>query len=597
MKNRLSLVQLIIIFVMLFSIVFGQSVKPANAAYSCFILPDRGTHTISGVANSYFPGVSTVSAGATSITVGPGRGANVNVQNGDLLLVVQMQDADINYNNTSAYGSGGTNGTGYANINNTGRYEFVVARGSMNFSVGGTINIEGKGSGTGLLYTYTNGDPVDPTPYPTATPRPGNPPTATPQPTATPPGGNYYAYHGQHRFQVIRVPAYLNTTLSGNVTAASWDGYTGGVVALETVNTLNLASYSIVVNGLGFRGGGGRQLTGGGGTYTDFVTSSLVYSKNGSKGEGIAGSPRYMFPAVGTATPTPLGVTDGYPSGSYARGAPGNAGGGGVDGNPAGNDQNSGGGGGGNGGAGGQGGYSWSTSRDSGGKGGASVIETIPGRIVLGGGGGAGTTNNGTGSPASGLASSGASGGGSVILRAGLIVNPGTIAANGANSLDVLNDSTGGGGAGGSVVVLTNGTALTGLSIAANGGNSGNAWPLQAPNGNPGERHGPGGGGGGGVVFTSSSATISVAGGLNGTTTNVHDAFGATPGGSGLSRTDITGTEIPGAESGFLCYSPTSVELKSIRARSTGDSGLLWKIVLAIGGLSLIGIWTFSRKR
>jgi hypothetical protein len=595
MKTRLSLVQLVVIFLMLFYIVFGQPTQPVSAAYSCFTLPDRSTHTIAGVVNSYFPGTVTASAGAISITVGPGRGADVNISSGDLLLVIQMQDADINYGNTSAYGSGGTSGRGYVNINSAGLYEYVVARGAVNFSSGGTVTIEGKGTGNGLLYTYTNGNAVDPTPYPTPTTRPGNQPTSTPRPSATPPGGNYYAYHGQHRFQVIRVPAYLNTSLNGNISAAPWDGYTGGIVALETVDVMNLASYSINVDGLGFRGGGGRQLTGGGGTYTDYVTSSLLYSKNGSKGEGIAGSPRFMYSA--TATPTPLGVTDGYPSGSYARGAPGNAGGGGTDGNPSGNDQNSGGGGGSNGGAGGQGGYSWSSRLDSGGRGGIRVTEVIPGRIVLGGGGGAGTTNNGTGTPGSGVASSGAAGGGSVFLRAGSLSTPGTITANGSSSLNVLNDSTGGGGAGGSVVVLTNGTALTGLSITANGGNGGNAWPLQAPNGDPGERHGPGGGGGGGVVFTSSSATISVSGGANGTTTNVNDAYGATSGDAGVSRTNITATEIPGAEAGFLCYSPTSVELHSLQARSTGDNGVTLKIVLVLGVIGLSGIWLIRRKK
>ena len=52
-------------------------------------------------------------------------------------------------------------------------------------------------------------------------------------------------------------------------------------------------------------------------------------------------------------------VVEGYPGGSYARGAPGNAGGGATDSNPTANDQNAGGGGGGNGGAGGRGGNGW----------------------------------------------------------------------------------------------------------------------------------------------------------------------------------------------------------------------------------------------
>ena len=63
---------------------------------------------------------------------------------------------------------------------------------------------------------------------------------------------------------------------------------------------------------------------------------------NASKGEGIAGTPHYLAPALSTITThydgqdttgrTPRGC---FPGGSYARGAPGNAGGGGTDGDPA----------------------------------------------------------------------------------------------------------------------------------------------------------------------------------------------------------------------------------------------------------------------
>src|SRR5207248_5309040 len=83
---------------------------------------------------------------------------------------------------------------------------------------------------------------------------------------------------------------------------------------------------------------------------------------------------------------------EGYPNGSMGRGAPGNAGGGGTDGDPAvayngGNDQNTGGGGGGGYAGGGSGGYGWTPGvppgSQTGGLGGEGVPMAV-GRITLG---------------------------------------------------------------------------------------------------------------------------------------------------------------------------------------------------------------------
>src|SRR5215469_638886 len=54
--------------------------------------------TLTGVVNAYYPGTANAAAGAISITVGPARsnGAQTNITAGDLLLVIQMQGADIN---------------------------------------------------------------------------------------------------------------------------------------------------------------------------------------------------------------------------------------------------------------------------------------------------------------------------------------------------------------------------------------------------------------------------------------------------------------------------------------------------------------------
>jgi hypothetical protein len=565
--------RLIIVFLLVSSF-FLCPAAPASAQASsvCFTLPDRAPHAVTGQVNSYWPGTANAAAGTITLSLGTRRGAAIDIQGGDLLLVIQMQGAAINYTNTTSYGSGvaGNNGSGYLNDANliAGRYEYVVARNVTPFSGGGNLTIEGKGTGSGLMYAYANSDSTN--------------------------------TQGQIRFQVIRVPAYLNVNLTGNVTAAAWDGTSGGIVALEVVNTLTLGGYTLNVDGAGFRGGGGRQLSGYNSPDTDYRTRS-TRNANGSKGEGIAGSPRYMyFNGALLDTTAPF---DGYPGtnnvgGSYARGAPGNAGGGGTDGNPTANDENSGGGGGGNGGIGGLGGNSWSSNQAVGGRNGATFAERSPSRLAMGGGGGAGTTNNGTGTPTAGLASSGSAGGGLVFLRIGSISGTGAITSNGADTLDVERDGTGGAGAGGSVLVIANGTAsLTGLSITAQGGNAGDAWPLQPPGGTPGERHGPGGGGGGGVVYTSNTPTaISVAFGTHGTTTTAQDAYGSTDGAVGVSGTAVIG-DVPGAEAGFECYTPTTVGLTSLTASPTLQSG--WQFVAGAAGvvLAMAGVGLFLRKR
>lgn len=165
------------------------------------------------------------------------------------------------------------------------------------------------------------------------------------------------------------------------------------------------------LRGKGFRPGAGRQLTGGsGGANTDYRSIS-TNGFNGSKGEGIAGTPKfvldYLNPSTISATngnpptaPTTITNTDeGYPNGSYGRGAPGNAGGGSTDGRPSNNDENSGGGGGANGGDGGRGGRAWNSQVPSGGFGGKAFTTALINngeRLFMGGGGGAGTTNNAT---------------------------------------------------------------------------------------------------------------------------------------------------------------------------------------------------------
>ncbi|MFZ1575342.1 MAG: hypothetical protein WAT36_08940, partial [Chromatiaceae bacterium] len=327
----------------------------------CANPPGSGTTSLAaGIYNTYYPGTATANVGAVSISVGTSGGAATPIAEGDLLLVIQMQDASINTSNDERYGDGtGTagnttgNGSGATNYNNAGLYEFVVAKGAVS---GGSVPVEGKGPGGGLINTYTN--------------------------------ANATTAQGQRRFQVVRVPQYYDATVTGAVTASAWDGTSGGIVALDVANTLTFSGGSINVNALGFRGGGGQGLGGGTGANTDYRTRVTV-NTNGNKAEGVAGSPNFMYDGTGT-----LAAGSGYPDGtntdaSRARGAPGNAGGGGTDGHPSANDENSGGGGGGNGGTGGTGGDTWNSNLPRGGFGGAAFPQA-PGRLAMGGGGGSG---------------------------------------------------------------------------------------------------------------------------------------------------------------------------------------------------------------
>lgn len=468
--------------------------------------------TLGGVVNTYYPGIGTASAGTTSISVGANNisGAATAVAVGDLLLVMQMQDASINSNNSSSYGDGtsGAPASGASNYNDTGRYEYLIATSALGLG-GGTVSVRGTGTGNGLRNNYDT--------------------------TAA------SSSKGQSSFQLIRVPQYSSATLSSSLTAAPWNGASGGVLALDVAGNLT-ASGTVSVDGLGFRGGGAQQLAGGSGNSTDYRTLA-TNAANASKGEGIAGTPRYMYDGSTVIDNT----TEGYPNGSFARGAPGNAGGGGTDANPSANDENSGGGGGGNGGAGGLGGNSWNTNLVTGGYGGAVVTVLAVDRIVLGGGGGAGSRNNSSGS-----ASSGGRGGGIVMIRADTFSGAGTISANGLNGIGADNDGGGGGGAGGSILVVANTGSLASLALRATGGRGGDAWPTQAPNGTPGERHGPGGGGGGGFIAMSTATSVSLGGGANGTTTTAADAYGSSAGGTGSSTT-ISASSVPGASSGAQC--------------------------------------------
>src|SRR5580698_7614353 len=506
---------------------------------------DGAGGTLSGVVNTYDPpAAGTVAAGATAITLGAAAaapGAQTAIGAGDLLLVIQMQGAQINSTNTSSYGDGvpGDPASGATSLGNSGQFEFVTATAAVPVA-GGTLTFTGTGAGGGLLNSYTSA-------------------------AAT-------TTQGIQTYQVIRVPQYTTASFSSTLAALPWNGAVGGVLALDVASQLTLAG-TVSLDGQGFRGGAGRILAGATGTLATDVITLSTQATNGSKGEGIAGTPHYIAPALSTITPattavsTGQAVVEGLPNGSYARGAPGNAAGGSTDANPTANNQNSGGGAGANGGNGGTGGFGWQSAGIVGGFGGVAFPATTS-AIVMGGGGGAGTTNDGSywnpttnagnadcGANCTGIYSSGTSGGGIVIVHTGSISGTGTISANGQTALETENDGGGGAGAGGAILVFANSGSLSGLTASAAGGNGGVTWPTDPPGTPfPGNRHGPGGGGGGGVILASAApGTANISGGIPGWSTLANDPYGATVGQPGFVSSGLAITETPGTQSGAYC--------------------------------------------
>ena len=539
----MRLLGVLLAWVVLAPEVWAQATCPTTPAGAC---------ALSGVVNDYWQGSGNAAAAATTVTLGARRagGAGTTIASGDLVLLMQMQDADIDTTNSNVYGSGSAanGGSGSSALNSAGLYQFVRATAAVGAAGGALTFTPALGF---ALRTRTNA------------------------------GG---ATAGNARWQAVRVPPCATASANG-VTTPDWNGVAGGVVALDVLGALTLGGATAInVSGLGFRGGAGRQLTGGGaGANTDYrtVAPAAAAAANASKGEGIAGTPRFVNNVTTyNGAPALLDTAlEGYPSGSFARGAPGNAGGGGTDGNTAANDQNTGGGGGGNYGAGSVGGNSWNSNLAVGGRGGFGYTATLTMSLVfMGGGGGAGTTNNatqdaatytappGVGCSLAALCSSGARGGGIVIVRAGSVSGGGLIDARGADAYNTLNDSAGGGGAGGAVILQTYSGGSATVNVA--GGNGGNAWRSQALGTAPDNRHGPGGGGGGGFIAFSPSAGLTISattsGGTSGTTTTAAEGYGTGAASGGLSAFNTPA--VPGAAPAAFC--PTGV--KAVRLFTDG---------------------------
>ena len=531
--------------------IFVLAILGCASAYgqTCAAPGKDGPASPSGIVNTYYQGNGDLAAAASSLTLGAASGAAGTVTVGDKLLIVQMQGADINTSDDERYGDGAgtaanqpltsvSQANGYTALNLAGGFEYV----QVATAAGNNITFT-----PALVNAYQQ--------------------NLVAQPRRT--------------YQVIRVPQYASMTATGGspLTALAWTGLVGGVLAVDVAGrtTFSGAGPHMDASRRGFRGGAQ-----GVGSNSVCCAGNIVayrstdFSLGGSKGEGIAGTPRYTSNSIGGAFDSgtrfsdPVGgFTDNSPAMSYAngdfmRGAPANAGGGG-------DSHNASGGGGGNGGQGGNGSqtYNGDGLRDVGGYGGSRTPQNgvlLASRIFMGGGGGSGSLNNDSGQRAEG-----GNGGGIIVLRTGSVSGAGVLASDGQRGWDsdVPNDPGGGAGAGGSVLVIA-GSGHGNISVLARGGNGADSNmndsnpAFAPPNGSQGgccngEREGPGGGGGGGAVYANSTlGSLLLSGGINGLSReDKAQGFSGNmltaPGGAGISLQTIAASSIAGAREGYAC--------------------------------------------
>src|ERR1019366_5327310 len=92
------------------------------------------------VVNTYYPGVNNPLAGSTSLNIGTAdpRGSATPISTGDLVLIIQIQGADIDASNTDSYGDNlaGAPASGYINTNlNAGYHEYNTVAGLSGSSI------------------------------------------------------------------------------------------------------------------------------------------------------------------------------------------------------------------------------------------------------------------------------------------------------------------------------------------------------------------------------------------------------------------------------------------------------------------------------
>jgi len=462
-----------------------------------FSLPAFTQTVISGVINHY-AAVTAIDGCQNSATLANTSGFIP----GMTVLLIQMKGATINTSNAAAFGD-------ITDIGQAGRFE----KATIASLSGNTVFFQNA-----LVNTYDTGGSV----------------------------------------QLVDVPVYEAATVAGTLSAAPWNGQTGGVLALEVTGTLALQA-DLDVSGQGFRGGI-AEISASNECSWLLSINGYAYGPNdwrgAAKGEGIAG-----FAASQQA----------------GRGAQANGGGGG-------NDHNSGGGGGANVSAGGKGGNNDEPSFFGcdgffPGRGGKPAT-LAQDRCYFGGGGGAGHENNDVGTD-------GGNGGGILYLKAGeVIANGFALRANGADAESTFGEGAGGGGGGGTILLDVSVLSDV-LMLEARGGNGGNIDNAGAD-----RCFGPGGGGGGGrILFPATLSPLSdVSGGNAGVSSNSASCNTGTndaqPGSAG-----VTGalTNIPqGAEPNHAPEIEPAPELGQICA---GDS---LTIPMSVEGFGITYRWQLN---
>lgn len=413
-------------------------VLPAWGALLCAQPGIDGDARSAGIVNLYLPGPPGVSLapGERDIPHDVRRGSGI-LRPGDLLLLMQMQGAEIRATDSADYG--GSDGRGWVSVE-AGIHEMLRVEQVLDKAV----RVRGAGPNGGILHHYRWRQP------------------------------RQRSDQGAARWQLVRVPQYESLVLRGDLQPLPWDGRSGGVLAVDVRRTLDFAGHAFNATASGFRGAAPLVLHGGVGDPDDFSHPApgpeelaVGYGHHAGKAEGLAGTPRWLMVEGGVMDTLPdhhRRASDGYPGGSLARGAPGNAGGGG-NGLSMDNTRASGGGGGG-------GVRPGSTGKNTdgqplGGLGGAGV-PLSPAHLLPGGGGGAGTRSQ----QGSNAASAGGVGGGIVILHAGRLAGEGRILANGSAGVGG-EESGGGGGGGGMVRILSPLGSLSGSGFDLTGGQGG----------------------------------------------------------------------------------------------------------------------------
>ena len=281
--------------------------------------------TLSGIVNAYYPpsATGTVASGSTSLVLGAAAagGAQKAIASGDLLLIMQAQDASINGTNTNSYGHNvpGDPAAGSITLGSSGLFEFITATNAVPVT-GGTLNFTATGTTGGLLNSYIYTLPATsslgtasaaswagnsasftfPTPLPASvvqysaltttgfTPAgynltnvpiasinattgvitvvlTTNPGAATVLAPVRPPprDGKLIKWFG--------FLSTLSATLSSGLVPLAWNGSVGGVLAIDVSSQLTLGG-TVALDALGFRGGEGKVLAGAGtGAVTDYA--------------------------------------------------------------------------------------------------------------------------------------------------------------------------------------------------------------------------------------------------------------------------------------------------------------------------------------